>query len=113
MTKLDELMKDPQPINVPLDKMGYEISPKYVSLFQSFMQIIGAGQFDAEYLTIERQKIVCPYCGKYLKLIKVKPVYSGGINTVPSTLRHSANNYEFRCDCGVNFFGTYQWLWID
>ncbi len=112
---IKELMKEPEPIKVPLKEMGMEVGNKHVYFHSHFLSDkCGASQFDAtDDFFFRRQKIVCPYCGGIIKLVGVEPHYSGGMSAVPMTMHHSSNEYTFKCDCGANLFGTYQWMWID
>jgi hypothetical protein len=116
MIDLKKILKgERETIKVPLNKMGHEIGKKFVYFYASFLRdYLHAGQLDAtDDMFIKSYDIICPYCKSVIKLVSIKPDYSGGMGRVPLTLRHTGNNYDYECKCGATFHGHYQWMWID
>jgi len=116
MININKILKGEREIvKVPLKEMGHEIGKKHVYFWDNFLrEKLHTGQFDAtDDMFIKSYDIVCPYCGKYLKLMEIKPDYSGGMAKVPFIMHHTGNDYTFECECGAHFFGHHQWMWID
>ena len=63
------------------------------------------------------RSVHCPFCKKgLLKLVKVEPIYQGGIAKIPQTKQHVGCHYEYVCTnpkCDGVFKGKYQWAYID
>jgi hypothetical protein len=116
MININDIIKSKrETIKVPLKEMGHEIGKKQVYFWDKFLtDKLNAGQFDAtDDVFIKSYDIVCPYCGKYLKLREIKPDYSGGMAKVPFMMYHTGNSYVFTCECGAYFSGQHKWMWID
>jgi len=100
-------------------EMGMLFYPNSIYLYNSFIRDkLNPGTLDTELRKEgEITNIGCPFCKNgFLKLITVKPRYSGGLGRVARTQHHTGNWYEYVCsnpDCSGKFSGEYTWMWID
>jgi len=107
------------PLRVEPKEMGV-VSGKEIFLTNSFLRDkLRAGFTDAGVIQKGNRRLThigCPFCRKgILELIKVEPIYGGGLGNPPRRKEHIGNHYEYKClaDCGAYFSGDRRWDSVD